>query len=204
MILTVIEIKTLAQFCGLVLTEECRTDHMEDESEIEVVDCPDGGIIDTDTAMVLRYDHVARFHEYPEEGVCGLGPEIPHTPAKPADSAETPEPIRTGNTRYCTICHKSPCDLTRPYLNGNTPKPGHIVAEGGDACRHNLTGEGKCYDCVSQDMAPRHDGPMSIDQCQHIATCPKAMADECIGRDCMYYVDTGGETSKGGANHLDT
>ena len=78
MILTIAEIKTLAQFCGLVLTDETLSDRDEDESEIEVTDCPDGGLINTDAATVRRYAHVAYFYEYPEEGSVGLGDELPN------------------------------------------------------------------------------------------------------------------------------
>ena len=78
MILTIAEIKTLAQFAGLVLTEESRTDTDQDESEIAVTDCPEGGLIDTDAATVRHYAHVAYFYEYPDEGSVKLGAEVPN------------------------------------------------------------------------------------------------------------------------------
>ena len=80
MILTIAEIKTLAQFAGLVLTDECLADCDQDESEIAVTDCPEGGLIDTDAATVRRYAHVAYFYEYPDEGSVGLGAEMPNAP----------------------------------------------------------------------------------------------------------------------------
>lgn len=79
MILTIAEIKTLAQFAGLVLTDESRTDTDQDESEIAVTDCPEGGLIDTDAATVRHYVHVAYFYEYPDEGSVGLGDELPNS-----------------------------------------------------------------------------------------------------------------------------
>ena len=79
MILTIAEIRDLAQFAGLVLTDECKADTSEDESEIAVEDCHDGGLIDTDAAKVCRYAHVAYFADYPEEGSHGLGPELPNS-----------------------------------------------------------------------------------------------------------------------------
>ena len=92
MILTIAEIRDLAQFAGLVLTNECKADTSEDESEIAVEDCPDGGLIDTDAAKVCRYAHVAYFADYPEEGSHGLGPELPnarpHAEARSADSVQ--------------------------------------------------------------------------------------------------------------------
>lgn len=81
MILTIAEIRDLAQFAGLVLTDECKSDTSEDESEIAVEECPEGGLIDTDAARVCRYAHVAYFANYPDEGSHGLGPELPNAEA---------------------------------------------------------------------------------------------------------------------------
>lgn len=76
MILTIAEIKTLAQCAGLVLTDDSRTDAEQDEAEIAVAVCPEGGLIDTDEATVRHYAHVAYFYEYPEEGCVGLGADM--------------------------------------------------------------------------------------------------------------------------------
>ena len=77
MILTIAEIKTLAQFCGLVLTDESLNDTDQDETEISVVDCPKCGLIDADANKMCKYEHTAYFYEYPEEGCIGLGKETP-------------------------------------------------------------------------------------------------------------------------------
>jgi len=83
MILTIAEIKTLAQFCGLVLTDESLSDHEQDETELAVTECPEGGLIDTDAATVRRYARVAYFYEYPDEGSVGLGDELPNASLEP-------------------------------------------------------------------------------------------------------------------------
>jgi len=89
-ILTIAEIRDLAQFAGLLLTDECRADTSEDESEIAVEDCPEGGLIDTDAARVCRYAHVAYFADYPDEGSHGLGPELPNASGEARVSASPP------------------------------------------------------------------------------------------------------------------
>jgi len=73
MILTIAEIKTLARFCGLVLTDGSMDDKDQDETEIAVVNCPEDGLTNDDASVVFRYDHVAYFCEYPDEGSVGLG-----------------------------------------------------------------------------------------------------------------------------------
>ena len=73
MILKIAEIKDLAEFCGLVLTKESKDDKDQDDTEVSIEDCPEGGIIDTDAAQVYHPDHVAYFSEYPEEGSMPLG-----------------------------------------------------------------------------------------------------------------------------------
>jgi len=72
-VLTIAEIKSLAQFCGLVLTNESILDQDQDDTEIAIDDCPESGLIDTDKLMVCRYAHIAYFEELPEEGCMGLG-----------------------------------------------------------------------------------------------------------------------------------
>lgn len=76
-ILTIAEIKVLAEFCGLVLSEECKEDKDQEDTEIAIDDCPEGGLIDVDQAKVLHPAHVAYFYEYPDEGSMPLGPDIP-------------------------------------------------------------------------------------------------------------------------------
>lgn len=80
-VLTIAEIKDLAEFCGLILTQECKDDKDQDDTEVAVDDSPEGGLIDEDQAKVLHHAHVAYFYEYPEEGSMPLGPELP-TPCK--------------------------------------------------------------------------------------------------------------------------
>ena len=87
MILTIAEIKTLAQFAGIKLTEDSLSDKDQDDTEITVTDCPEGGLIDTDAATVRRYAHVAYFYEYPDEGSVGLGAEMPNAGAQAPSEA---------------------------------------------------------------------------------------------------------------------
>ena len=90
MILTIAEIRDLAQFAGLVLTDQCKADTSDNESKIAVEDCPEGGLIDTDAARVCRYAHVAYFADYPDEGSHGLGPELPNPHPSGALPASAP------------------------------------------------------------------------------------------------------------------
>ena len=76
-VLTIAEIKDLAEFCGLILTQESKDDKDQDETEVAVDDAPEGGLIDEDQARVLHHAHVAYFYEYPEEGSMPLGSELP-------------------------------------------------------------------------------------------------------------------------------
>lgn len=79
MILTIKEIRDLAEFCGLSVTPLGPHDDPEEEdSEIQVAECTEHGVLDDDGKTRRFYDHVAWFHEYPEEGCCGLGPEKPN------------------------------------------------------------------------------------------------------------------------------
>lgn len=75
-VLTIAEIKDLAEFCGLILTQECKDDKDQDDTEVAVDDSPEGGLIDIDQAKILHHAHVAYFYEYPEEGSMPLGPEL--------------------------------------------------------------------------------------------------------------------------------
>lgn len=75
--LTTAEIRHLAQFVGLIVapTDE-EIDADENEEEVTIMGCPEGGVFDEETEERHRYKHVAYFTEYPEEGVCPLGPKI--------------------------------------------------------------------------------------------------------------------------------
>ena len=75
--LTTAEIRHLAQFVGLIVAppdEEIDAD--ENEEEVTIMGCPEGGVFDEETEGRHYYKHVAYFIEYPEEGVCPLGPKI--------------------------------------------------------------------------------------------------------------------------------
>jgi len=99
MILTIAEIKTLAQFCGLVLTDGSVNDKDQEETEISVVDCPKCGLIDADANKMRQYEHAAYFYEYPEEGCIGLGKEIPRN-AKEQVAADGGDVTRGGGDEY--------------------------------------------------------------------------------------------------------
>jgi len=76
-ILTVTEIRHLAMFAGLIVSPPAGT-FAEDESEekITVSRCPKGGLFDEETKTYYHYKHIAYLTEYPEEGMCPLGPEV--------------------------------------------------------------------------------------------------------------------------------
>lgn len=77
--LTVAEIKTLAEFAGLVV-DAYGMDESDMEAEITVCDCPPEGIKNegepSDPDSVSHYSRIAYVTEYPEEGCIGLGPEV--------------------------------------------------------------------------------------------------------------------------------
>jgi hypothetical protein len=80
MVLTMEEIRDLALFCGFTVdgngAETRDTEELETEYVIE--DCPAQGVMDEDQKRALHYRHVAYIEEYPDEGVMGLGPELPN------------------------------------------------------------------------------------------------------------------------------
>lgn len=53
------------------------TDADEMETEITIIDCPAGGVLDDD-GKATHYEHVAYLTEYPEEGTFPLGAELAH------------------------------------------------------------------------------------------------------------------------------
>jgi hypothetical protein len=127
-ILTIAEIKDLAQFAGLVLTDKCKADTSEDESEIAVEDCPDGGLINTDAARVRRYAHVAYFADYPDEGASGLGPELPPVAGLPCPLCEAGFPLdKTGKlhipTQSLGMIPVTPCTANN-IINGDSNPAG--------------------------------------------------------------------------------
>ena len=80
MVLTMAEIRDLALFCGFTVDgngAETR-DAEELETEYVIEDCPAQGVMDEDQNKALYYRHIAYIEEYPDEGVMGLGPELPN------------------------------------------------------------------------------------------------------------------------------
>lgn len=67
------EIKDLAEAVGLVIKPLDYKDELE--TEMTIIDCPASGVIDDD-GKARRYQHVAYYSEYPEEGVHPLGDEV--------------------------------------------------------------------------------------------------------------------------------
>jgi len=80
--LTVNEIYDLARFAGFPLDENVKPDEDEGESTITIGDCPDKGLSDEGDQVCRKYRHAAWSEEYPEEGMVGLGDEIPLENAK--------------------------------------------------------------------------------------------------------------------------
>lgn len=71
------EIKDLAESVGFVITEETASCSDYLETEMTVCKCGPGGIGNEDDDSVSYYRLIAYFSEYKEEGVFGLGKEIP-------------------------------------------------------------------------------------------------------------------------------
>lgn len=69
------EIKDLAEAVGLVIAPNDYTDELE--TEMTIIDCPPSGVMDDD-GKATHYEHVAYLSEYPEEGMCPLGDEVPN------------------------------------------------------------------------------------------------------------------------------
>lgn len=74
-VLTVEEIKQLAEFAGLKVEHFMPSDELE--TEIAITNCPTRGIKDPDNDSIMLYKHIAYFEEYPEEGVYPLGKPTP-------------------------------------------------------------------------------------------------------------------------------
>ena len=72
--LTVEEIRSLAQFAGMVINGEPTDAEKEDERETEIIvtGWPAKGVQD-DEGPVPEHRHIAYFYEYPEEGCVPLG-----------------------------------------------------------------------------------------------------------------------------------
>lgn len=68
--LTIAQIKDLAEFAGLRVSDEI-TDE-DREIEITITPCPEKGVEDDD-GSIIHCKHIAYLEEYPEEGVCPLG-----------------------------------------------------------------------------------------------------------------------------------
>ncbi len=73
------QIRELAEFVGLTITEHDYAD--EYETEITIADCPVNGVIEDD-GSTTKYDYIAYLTDYPEEGVCPLGEGEQLTPPK--------------------------------------------------------------------------------------------------------------------------
>lgn len=67
------EIKDLAEAVGLVISPHDYADELE--TEMTIIDCPAGGVLDDD-GKATHYEHVAYLSEYPEEGTFTLGDEL--------------------------------------------------------------------------------------------------------------------------------
>ena len=76
LILTIGEVKDLAYFCGLILTQECIDDKKDDDVEVSIEECPEKEILDEDDGSVKHYKKIAYSTDYPEEGVFPLGNEL--------------------------------------------------------------------------------------------------------------------------------
>jgi len=80
--LTMEEIRHLALFCGMVITEPTAQEK-EDERETEVVIAPwPAKGVKGDDGMLPPHKHIAYLYEYPEEGCVPLG--SPNAPAEPS------------------------------------------------------------------------------------------------------------------------
>lgn len=72
--LTALEIKDLAQFTGLRITDELTED--EKEVEITITTCPGKGVLDESSGKTIHTKHIAYFDDIPEEGCLPLGNNI--------------------------------------------------------------------------------------------------------------------------------
>lgn len=72
LILTIKEIKDLAEFAGLIIGNEGKSDLDDDDAEITIEDCPAAGLEDED-GKFTHSRKIAYFTGYPEEGAFNLG-----------------------------------------------------------------------------------------------------------------------------------
>lgn len=93
--LTVAEIYDLACAAGFTINHSAMfmPDADEMETEITIIDCPAGGVLDDD-GKATHYEHVAYLTEYPEEGTFPLGAELAHN-AIELTGAASPRPSET-------------------------------------------------------------------------------------------------------------
>lgn len=82
--LTVKQIADLAGYAGLVLNQRFMPEGDDLETEYTVMECPPTGTTDDD-GKVKHYAHIAYVTDYPDEGVCPLGDEVPNLNS-PTDS----------------------------------------------------------------------------------------------------------------------
>ncbi len=74
--LTINQIQELAEFAGLTIST--RPSSLDDmEAEITVMDSPKGHEVIEDNGSRERYNRIAYYSDYPEEGVMPLGMKVP-------------------------------------------------------------------------------------------------------------------------------
>lgn len=109
--LTVAEIIDLARFSGCVLMDESQRDKSDDETEIEITECPKDGLMhENDEPTRRHYAHVASYADYPDEGVMGLGPELVKHEVGGLNanrSVATTGTAPTHGTPVCLVCKKT-------------------------------------------------------------------------------------------------
>lgn len=71
LVLTIDEIKSLAEFAGFNVSEQISED--DNETEITIETFPEKGIKDAGDKILVGFRHLAFFSEYPEEGAYPLG-----------------------------------------------------------------------------------------------------------------------------------
>jgi len=88
--LTIEEIRDLAKFCGMVITEPTANEKEDErETEITIETWPEKGVLDDclETLVPTR-KYIAYFDEYPEEGCCPLGSPITPPSTQPASKPQ--------------------------------------------------------------------------------------------------------------------
>ena len=88
-ILTIAEIKDLAEFCGLVISPPSELDEDQNDTEICITPCPKEGLKDED-GKIYYSKNIAYFYEYPEEGSIPLGRTATH--GEEVDLSTHPDP----------------------------------------------------------------------------------------------------------------